>query len=82
MGIGCIGVKDRGGIRRSVLDWPPCSNYKAGAVPIVDCSSNMLTNWRLIISMGIDAMSVMSIFKPYMDTAMTRKPGIKVNTYR
>ena len=42
----------------------------------------MLTNWRLIISMGIDAMPVMSIFKPYMDTAMTRKPGIKVNTYR
>ena len=82
MGIGCIGVKDRGGIRRSVLDWPPCSNDKAGAVPIVDCSSNMLTNWRLIISMGIDAMPVMSIFKPYMDTAMTRKPGIKVNTYR
>jgi hypothetical protein len=32
--------------------------------------------------MGIDAMSVMSIFKPYMDTAMTRKPGTRVNTYR
>jgi hypothetical protein len=32
--------------------------------------------------MGIDEIPVMSISKPYMDTAMTRKPGIKVNTYR
>ena len=32
--------------------------------------------------MGIDGMPAMSIFKPYMDTAMTRKPGTKVNTYR
>jgi hypothetical protein len=42
----------------------------------------MLTNWRLTISMGIDAIPAMPISKPYMDTAMTRKPGIKVNTYR
>ena len=48
----------------------------------VDCSSNMLTNLRLIISMGIDEIPAMPIFKPYMDTAMTRKPGIKVNTFR
>ena len=82
MGIGCIGVKNRGGIRRSVLDWLPCSNDRADAAPTVDCSSNMLTSWRLTISMGIDAIPDTSIFKPYMDTAMTRKPGTKVNTYR
>ena len=82
MGIGCTGVKDRGGIRWLVFDWPLCSNDRADAVPIVDCSSNMLTNLRLIISMGIDEIPAMPIFKPYMDTAMTRKPGIKVNTYR
>jgi hypothetical protein len=39
----------------------------------------MLTNWRLIISMGIDAIPAISISKPYLDIVMTRKPGIKVN---
>ena len=82
MGIGCTGVNDRGGIRWSVPNWPPCSSDRAGTAPTVDCSSNMLTNWKLIISMGIDEILVMSIFKSYMDTAMTRKPGTKVNTYR
>ena len=50
---------------------------KRGIIVIIRGGGELL----LIISMGIDAMSVMSIFKPYMDTAMTRKPGIKVNTY-
>jgi hypothetical protein len=73
---------DRDGIRRSVLDWLPCSNDRAGAVLFVDCTSNMLTNWRLIISMGIDGILAMPISKPYMDIAMTRKPGTTVNTSR
>ena len=42
----------------------------------------MLTNLRSTISMGIDVILDMPISKPYMDTAMTRKPGIKVNTFR
>jgi hypothetical protein len=49
---------------------------------MVDCSSNMLTNERLTTSVGIDETPAMSISKPYMDIAMTRKPGNKVNTYR
>jgi hypothetical protein len=82
MGSGWTGVKDRGGIRWSVLDWPLGSNDRADAVPMVDCSSNMLTSLRVIISMGIDEMPAMLISKPYMDTAMTRKPGITVHTSR
>ena len=42
----------------------------------------MLTSLRLIIAMGIDEMPALPSSKPYMDTAMTRKPGIKVTTYR
>jgi hypothetical protein len=49
---------------------------------MVDGSSNMLTSLRVIISMGIDEMPAMLISKPYMDTAMTRKPGITVHTSR
>ena len=82
MGIGYIGVNARDAIRRSVRDWPPCSNDRTDGVPIVDCTSNMLTSWKLIISMGIDATPAMPISKPYMDIAMIRKPGTKVNISR
>ena len=82
MGIGCTGVNDRDGTQRSGPDWPPCSNGSGGAVPIVDCSSNMRTNLRLTISMGSDEIPAIAISKPYMDTAMTRKPGTKVSTSR
>jgi hypothetical protein len=56
--------------------------HGTAVVSMVDCSSNMLTNERLTTSVGIDETPAMSISKPYMDIAMTRKPGNKVNTYR
>ena len=76
------GAHGEDGTRRSVADWPPCSNGRAGVVPIVACSSNMLTSRRLTTSVGIDATPAMPISKPYMDIAMTRKPGNKVTTFR
>ena len=82
MGIGCIGVNDEGSTRRSVLDWPPCSNTRADAAPTVDCSSTMLTSLRSTISMGIDVTPAMSISKLYMGIAMTRKAGNKVTIFR
>ena len=42
----------------------------------------MLTSLRSTISMGIDETPAMAISKPYMDIAMTRKPGNMVNTSR
>jgi hypothetical protein len=42
----------------------------------------MLANLRLTISMGIDAIPAMTISKRYMDIVMTRKPGIKMCTFR
>ena len=82
MGIGCIGVNDGASTQQSVLDWPPCSNGKVGAAPTVDCSSNLLTSWRSTTSVGTDETPALSISKPYMDPAMTRKPGNKETTFR
>jgi hypothetical protein len=82
MGIGGIGVTDEVSTQRSVLDWPPCSSGKVGAAPTVDCSSNLLTSWRLTTSVGTDETPARSISKPSMDIAMTRKAGNKVTTFR
>jgi hypothetical protein len=49
---------------------------------MVDCSSNMTTNWRLTISVDIDEIPAIAISKPYMDTAMMRKLGNMVSTSR
>jgi hypothetical protein len=82
MEIGCTGAHVKDATRRSVRDWPRYSNGRAGVVRTVDCTSNMVTSWRLTTSMGIDEMPAIPISKSYMDTGMTRKPGPKVNTYR
>ena len=82
MGIGSIGARDGDATRQSVPAWPPCSNGRAGAVPTVGCSSNMTTSWRLTISVGIDEIPAIAISKPYMNTAMMRKPGNMVSTSR
>jgi hypothetical protein len=65
MGMGCIGAHDGDATRRSVLDWPSCSNGRAGAVPIVDCSSNMPTSWKL---------TTLSLFC-HFGSALPCKPG-------
>jgi hypothetical protein len=82
MGIGYIGAPDGDATRWSAPDWPPCSNGRAGAVPIMSCSSNMMTSLRLTISVGIDEIPAIAISKLYMDTAMMRKLGNMVSTSR
>ncbi len=82
MGMGARGARDGDATRRSAPGWPPGSNGRAGAVPIVGCSSNRTTSWRWTISGGLDEIPARAISRPYRDTAMTRKPGNLVRTSR
>jgi hypothetical protein len=77
-----MGAPDGDATQRSVPDWPRCSNNRARAVPMVGCSSNMMTSWRLTTSAGINGTPALTISKPDMDTAMMRRPGHMVSTSR
>src|SRR4029434_6826492 len=77
MGTGSTGARDKADTPVSVLDWLGGSKRHAGAVALVDCSSNMTTGSRWTIAMATTGMRARRTCKRSMDIATMRKRGSK-----